>query len=261
MELIDTHCHVADEQFNADRADVLARAHTAGVTRILAVATCPAEWPLYLKLAEGDPSLRVALGLHPNNAVSFSPAGLAELGRLLKQHVGSAVAVGEIGLDFYRRHATPGQQLPVLRAQLELAAELDLPVVLHCRQAEGQLLAALEAHRAACGRPLRGVWHSFSAGPGHAREAVASGLHLGFNGILTYPKAEDVRRAAREVPADRLLLETDAPYLPPQPWRGRRCEPAYLVETARRMAQLRGVSLEEVAAQTTGNARKLFGCW
>ena len=258
LELADTHCHLPDSDFDADREQVLARAGEAGVTRILVVGTSPAAWPRYLALAQGHNEIRVALGVHPNSAKGFSLAALAELRRLLGEHRGRIAAVGEIGLDFFRNHATPDEQRPALQAQLDLAAELDLPVVLHCRNAEGEMLSVLRGHRERLGRPLKGVWHSFSATAAEARAAAELGLHLAFNGILTYPKAEGVRSAARAVPPARLLVETDAPYLPPQPWRGKRNEPAYLVETARRLAQERGVALEELARVTTGNARRLL---
>jgi TatD DNase family protein len=261
MDWVDTHSHLPDADFDADRDAVFARAAEAGVARHLVVGTWPADWPVYLALAEKTPGVRVALGFHPNRARAFSEAARCDLKAHLAQRRGLAAAVGEIGLDFYRDHATPDEQRPVFQAQLALAAELDLPFILHCRAAERELLEVLAKHQAQTGRPLKGVWHSFSAGPEEARQAVALGLHLAFNGVVAYPKAEGVRQAAREAPPDRLLLETDAPYLPPQPWRGKRNEPAYLVATARRVAELRGVPLEQLAQQTTANAQGLFGAW
>jgi TatD DNase family protein len=266
FELVDTHCHLPDSDFDADREQVLARAREAGVTRVLAVGTSPADWGRYLavagaalSLAAGDRvDIRAALGVHPNSAKAFTPAALAELRRLIGEHRGLIAAVGEIGLDFHRQHATPEEQRPAFQAQLDLAAELDLPVVLHCREAEREMLAVLRAHRERLGGPLKGVWHSFSATAAEARAAEELGLHLAFNGILTYPKAEGVRSAARGVSPARLLVETDAPYLPPQPWRGKRNEPAYVAETARRLAQERGVAFEELARVTTENARRLL---
>jgi TatD DNase family protein len=260
-DLIDTHCHLPEAAFDADRAAVLARAADAGIAGMLAAATSPEDWQAYLELAAGHSPIRLALGFHPNSAQAFSAAALGTLRELLSAHRGVVVAVGESGLDFYRDHCPPEVQRAALRGQLDLAAELNMPIILHCRQAEGELLETLAAHRARTGRAVKGVWHSFSAAPEEAREAVKLGLHLGLNGIVTYPKAEGVREAARQAPADRLLLETDAPYLPPQPWRGKRNEPAYLAEVARRVAEALGKPPAEVARRTTENARRLFGAW
>ena len=259
MELIDTHCHVSYPDFDHDRDAVLARAAEARVAFMLTVATDPGCWQRYLDLSEGRPQLRVALGFHPNHAETFSAGELLALKALFAKHRGKAVAVGETGLDFFREHCAPEIQRRAFQAQLDLAAELDLPFILHCRKAEREMLDVLAAQQAKLRQPLRGVWHCFSATPAFMREAVALGLHLGFGGILTYPKAQEVREAAREAPAARLLLETDAPYLPPQLWRGRRNEPAYMALTAQRLAEVRGLSVEELARLTTENARRLFG--
>ena len=259
MELIDTHCHVSYPDFDQDRDAVLARAAQARVALMLTVATDPGCWHRYLDLSEGRPQLRVALGFHPNHAETFSGGELLALKALFEKHRGKAVAVGETGLDFFRDHCSPEIQRRAFQAQLDLAAELDLPFILHCRKAEREMLDVLAAQQAKLKQPLRGVWHCFNGTPEFMQEAVALGLHLGIGGILTYPKAQEVRDAAQAAPAGRLLLETDAPYLPPQPWRGQRNEPAYVAETARKLAEVRGVSTEELARLTTENARALFG--
>ena len=258
MELIDTHCHVSYPDFDHDRDAVLKRAAQAGVALMVTVATDPACWHRYLDLSEGRPQLRVALGFHPNHAETFTGDDFLTLKSLFAKHPGKAVAVGETGLDFFREHCAPDIQRCAFQAQLDLAAELDLPFILHCRKAEREMLDMLAAQQAKQKKPLRGVWHCFSANPELMREAAGLGLYFGFGGILTYVKAQEVRDAAKEAPADKLLLETDAPYLPPQPWRGQRNEPAYVAETARKLAEVRGVSTEDIARITTENARHLF---
>ncbi len=261
MDLVDTHGHVCYPDFDRDRDAVLDRAKAAGVIGMLSVATGPDCWTRYLDLTEGRPPCRVALGFHPNYADTFSAANLELLRAAFARNAGKAIAVGETGLDFFRDSSAPEIQRQAFQAQLDLAADLGLPFILHCRKAEREMCDVLRAQRKKLGRPLSGVWHCFSATPEYMQEAVELGLHLGFGGILTYPKAQEVRDAALAAPSERLLLETDAPYLPPQPWRGQRNEPAYVLETARRLAQVRGVTLEEIAGVTTANARRLFKAW
>jgi len=168
------------------------------------------------------------------------------------------VAVGETGLDTFRDYCPIEIQRTVFQAQLDLAAERDLPFILHCRSTEREMLDTLKKQHAKLGRPLKGVWHCFSAPSAFMHEAVALGLHVGFGGIATYPKAHDVRTAARKAPADRILLETDAPYLAPQTWRGKRNEPAWVARVGETLAQLHDVSLEEVARVTSQNARRFY---
>lgn len=259
MDLIDTHCHVSYPDFDQDRDAVLKRAKDAGVSVMVTVATDPSCWNRYLDLSEGRPQMRVALGFHPNYAENFSEPALSDLRKLFEKHPGKAIAVGETGLDFFREHSSPVIQGTAFQAQLDLAAELGLPFILHCRKAEREMLDVLAAQQKRMGRPLRGVWHCFSASVAFMQEAVDLGLHLGFGGVLTYVKAQEVRDAAKAAPSERLLLETDAPYLPPQPWRGQRNEPAYVAETAKRLAEVRGLSVDEIAQLTTDNARRLFG--
>jgi len=259
MDLIDTHCHVSYPDFDHDRDAVLQRAAQAGVVQMVTVATDPTCWHRYLDLSEGRPQLRVALGIHPNSAQLFTRDAFQTLKELFAKHPDKTAAVGETGLDFFREHCAPDIQRRAFQAQLDLAAELHLPFILHCRKAEREMLDMLAAQQAKLSNPLRGVWHCFSATSELMREAAGLGLYFGFGGILTYAKAQEVRDAAKATPAEKLLLETDAPYLPPQPWRGQRNEPAYVAETARRLAEVRGVSVEDIARLTTENARRLFG--
>jgi len=259
--LIDSHCHLPDKGYASDLAAVLSRAREAGVTGMLIAATSPADWQAYLDLLAYGPSLRAALGFHPNCAKEYTPKTFERVRSLIRENRDTVVAVGEIGLDYFRDWATPEEQRPLLQKQLDLAAELDLPVVLHCRAAEEEMLAMLGRHRERLGKPLCGVWHSFTSQAVNARAAVELGLYVAFNGVLTYPKAENVREASRVVPDERLLLETDAPYLTPQPRRGQRNEPAYMVATAERLADERRTTLDQIARVTTENAQRLFGAW
>ena len=258
VALFDTHCHLFEPDFADDRPRVLERARRAGVTRILAVGCEPASWAAYLNGAASHPGLFLALGAHPNHAGEFGPERLRELRDLISAHRNRVAAVGETGLDFFRRHCPPDKQREAFRSHLDLAAEFGLPFVLHCRAAAGELLKILEDQRARQAAPLRGVWHSFAGTRDELQAAQDLGLHLAFNAVVTYPKADDVRAAARTVRDDRLLLETDAPWLPPQSRRGRRNEPAWLAETAERLAAERGVSTAELSRLTTANATALF---
>lgn len=258
MELIDTHCHVSYPDFDRDRDAVLARAKDAGVACMITVATDPSCWQRYLDLSEGRPQVKVALGFHPNYADTYSADAFKDLRARVEKNRDRVVAIGETGLDFFRDSTGPEIQAQAFQAQLDLTTELNLPFILHCRKAEREMLDLLAAHHKKLGAPLRGVWHCFSATVAYMQEAVELGLHLGFGGILTYPKAQEVRDAAKAAPIERLLLETDAPYLPPQPWRGQRNEPAYVAETAKRLAVVRGITEEELARTTSANARALF---
>jgi TatD DNase family protein len=252
---IDTHCHLDDPAFDPDREEVLARARMAGVEILILPGVEPEGIPRALALAERHPGLYVAVGIHPHVASQFSSQLLVQL-RSWARHP-RVVAIGEIGLDFYRDRSPREAQREAFRAQLELAGELGLPVIIHQREAREAVMEELERWLAA--RPgARGVLHAFSGDPAMARIAVEWGFLLGIGGPLTYPRAESLREAARAVGLDGLVLETDAPYLPPQPHRGRRNEPAYLRNVAEALAQLLGLPMEQIARQTTANACRLF---
>ncbi|WP_448592490.1 TatD family hydrolase [Thermoflexus hugenholtzii] len=252
---IDTHCHLDDPAFDPDREEILARARAAGVETLILPGIEPESIPRALALAERDPRLYVAVGIHPHVASTFSPQALAQL-RIWVQHP-RVVAIGEIGLDFYRDRSPREVQREAFRAQLELAGELGLPVIIHQREAREAVMEELERWIAA--RPgARGVLHAFSGDPATARIAVAWGFFLGIGGPLTYPRAEGLREAVKAIGLDGLVLETDAPYLPPQPYRGQRNEPAYLRDVAEALAQLLGLPVEQIARQTTVNACRLF---
>ncbi|MDI6631161.1 MAG: TatD family hydrolase [Bacillota bacterium] len=253
MQLTDTHCHLDDERFDPDRAAVVGRARAAGVTRIITVGYDLASSRRGIDLAGSLTGVFAVVGVHPHDAAAAPPDYIEVLRRLAREP--RVVAVGEIGLDFYRDLSPRPVQREVFAAQLRLARELGLPVVIHCRDAHGEVCEILK--REAAG--LAGVMHCFSGSWEEAEHFLALGFHISIAGPVTFPQSTKLVEVARRVPLDRLLLETDAPYLTPVPHRGKRNEPAYLVHTARRVAEIRGISLEELASATTENAARLFG--
>jgi TatD DNase family protein len=253
--LIDTHCHLDFERFDADRDAVLARARDAGVTRIVVPALDLENCRAVLHLAEKHDEVYAAVGVHPNSSAAWQDEWIETL-RQLAQHP-KVVAIGEIGLDYYWDKAPLDVQQQALAAQLALAAELELPVILHNRESSADLLALL-AMSPLMGRADPGVLHSFSANWTTAEAALGMGYDLGFTGPVTYKKADELRAVAARVPAERILIETDAPFLAPHPHRGQRNEPAYVTAVAERLAALRGVEAAVFAAQTTRNAERLF---
>jgi TatD DNase family protein len=242
VSLIDSHCHVNDPKFDEDRDAVLERALAAGVDTMVVI-----DAP---EFAERHPFLYATLGVHPHEAASATEETFARI-RDLAQHP-KVIAIGEIGLDYHYDFSPRDVQRRVFGRQLEIAAEFHKPVVIHTREAWDDTLAQMPS------LPYGGIMHCFTGTVEQARQAVERGFHLGFGGVLTFPKAEELRAAARQTPDDRLLLETDCPYLAPVPYRGKRNEPAFVVETARRLAEVRGTSLEAVAALTTSNFQKLM---
>ena len=256
MEIIDTHCHLNAPDFNQDRSAVFKRAADAGVVGFIMVATEPNDWRRSLDLAEAYTAARVAIGIHPHEASYYTTA----IGEDLKALAGNArvAAIGETGLDFFRNRSPRDKQYESFQAHLEIANEIQKPFILHCRAAEAEMLEVLEAFKKKIGRPLCGVWHCFTATSGYASRATALGLHFGLGGIATYPKASDLREVLAGLPEDRLVLETDCPYLPPQGWRGQRNEPAYLSKVVETLATVRKIAPAEVCRITTANARALF---
>lgn len=256
MRLIDTHCHLDFERFDADRDAVVARALAAGVERIIVPALDLANCTAVLALTERYECVRAAVGVHPNSAAGWQDDWLTAVGDFA-QHP-KVVAIGEIGLDYYWDSAPRDVQQRALRAQLALAAERSLPVIIHNRDASADVVALLrESPLANTERP--GVLHSFSAGPDVAAAVVEMGFYIGFTGPITFKKADELRAVATAVPLERILVETDAPFLAPQPQRGRRNEPAYVAYVAEKLAQIRGLDPDAFAAQTTANAQRLFG--
>ena len=252
--LVDTHCHLDFPEFDDDRDRVVAAARAAGVAAVITIGTDLPSSRRAVELAERYPEVFAAVGIHPHSAAEATPAALAELRRLARHP--RVLAIGEIGLDYYRGREQAEVQKRAFRAQLELAADLGLPVVVHNREAEADIWEELTRPG---GPRVRGVLHCFSAGVDWALRFCRQGLYIGLDGPVTFKNGERVREVARAVPADRLLVETDAPFLAPHPYRGRRNEPAWVRLVAERIAAERQCTLEELAARTTANAVRLFG--
>jgi TatD DNase family protein len=249
MQVYDTHCHIGlDGQVPPDEDH--ARAQAADVTALMVVGIDAASSAAARDLAR-LPGVRWSAGLHPNDSEAFDEQWPA-IEALAREP--ACAAVGETGLDCFRDRTPLDQQVRSLRAHLALARELDRPVIFHCRDAYEQLFEVLGQEE-----PVRGVMHCFSGGVDEARRSLELGLYLSFAGPLTYKKNDALREACAFAPADRVLVETDAPFLPPQSRRGKRNEPALIIETLTKLAEVRGLSLEDAAAQTFDNSVRLFG--
>lgn len=252
FKLFDSHAHLDASEFDADRAEVLRRARDTGVGDVLVPAATADGWPKLQELCAADPGLHPAYGLHPCFLSERVDDDLARLEDWLCGH--PAVAVGECGLDYYEPGLDRNRQLRVLQRHLELAHRFDLPLVLHARHAFAHVIEALRTF----GKPLRGVVHSFSGSLEQARELSRIGFSVGIGGPATHARAQRLRRVVAALPAEWLLLETDAPDQPGSQHQGERNEPAHLVEILECVAELRGDHPDELARQTTANARRLF---
>ena len=253
-ELIDTHCHLDLDPLAGSVEAVLARARTAGLCGCLTIGTSLEGSRASVELARRHPLLRAAVGVHPNEADGVTDETLAAIDALAGDPC--VAAIGEVGLDEYRQDASPASQRRVLRGFLEIAQRRRLPLALHCRNAYEPLLDLL---REASARLAGGVIHCASGPPAFIQGALALGFHVSFAGNVTFPNAHALRQLVPLVPDDRLLIETDAPFLAPQPVRGRPNEPAYVAHTAAALAHLRGTTVEALGALTSRNARRLFG--
>ena len=255
MSLVDSHCHLDSAEFDADRDEVVQRALDAGVQRMVAIGTGsgPPDLEAGIRLADKYAAFYATAGVHPHDAAKAGEADLQRLEQLLSHP--KVIAAGEIGLDYHYDFSPRDTQKAVFIQQMAIAAAARKPIVIHTREAWDDTLALIEQHWKPSGLP--GVMHCFSGGPAEARRSLELGFYLSFGGIVTFPKALDVHAAAREAPADRILVETDAPYLAPVPKRGKRNEPALVVHTARKLAELRGVDFEEVCRVTSENFRRL----
>ena len=254
MELIDTHCHLDEDAFAPDRDEVIARALAEGVAALVTIGTTAASSRQAVELAARYPAVFAVVGIQPNYVAEAKSGDWETIEELVQSP--KVVGVGETGLDRYWDYAPLELQQEFFRRHLELAKRRDLPFVIHCRDAEADVIAQLQQF--AAGGPLRGVMHSFTGSRDTARACLELGLHVSFAGMLTYKKNDALRDVAAYVPAERLLLETDAPYLAPIPKRGKRNEPAFVSYTAACLAEVRGVSVEQLAVQTAANARALF---
>jgi TatD DNase family protein len=256
MNAVDSHCHLADTKFRGEIEHVLARAGEAGVGTIVSVGAIGSIETdrLTVEIVERHDNVFAAVGVHPHDAKDASPERIAALKDLARSK--RVVAIGETGLDFHYMHSPREAQEDSLRRHLELATELNLPVVVHCREAEARMV---EIVREVGIPPRGGVIHCFTGDSAAARDFLMLGFHISFSGIVTFKTANALREAAREVPDDRILVETDAPYLAPEPYRGKRNEPAYVVKTVQTLAKVRGVEAERMAEQTSSNAMRFFG--
>ncbi len=252
MRLVDSHCHLDDPKFEEDREQVIERARLAGVERMMAIGTGngPPDLATAVRLADRYPFIYATIGVHPHDASKATSETFVKL-RELAAHP-KVLAVGEIGLDYHYDFSPREVQREVFARQLELASEAELPVVIHTREAWDDTVALLRE-----GVRNGGIMHCFTGDEQQAREALDLGMHLSFGGVLTFPKADAVRQAARITPEERLLVETDCPYLAPVPHRGKRNEPALMVETVKRLAEVRGRAAGEIAEATTGNFERL----
>ena len=257
--MIDSHCHLAGEEFVADLESVVSRARGAGVSTALCILSAgdQGEAERSARVQEAWPEVRFAVGVHPHQAGEFA-GRLSEarqtVRRAAERH--RACAIGEIGLDYHYDFSPRPVQREIFREQVELALELHLPVIIHTREATEETFEILRD--AGAGR-LRGVFHCFTGDEAMARSAFDMGFYVSFAGIVTFPRAESIRAAARMAPADRVLAETDAPYLAPVPHRGKRNEPAYVAEVVAKLAEIRGVPIDDLAAQVSANFATLFG--
>lgn len=263
--MVDSHCHLDLDQFDADRDEILARAQAAGVGLIVNPGIDLAHSRRAIELAEKYAPVYAAVGIHPNSSGDFGPAALDELRRLAAHP--KVVAMGEIGLDYYWDDVAPDVQAVAFQAQLELAAELGLPVIIHNRDASEDVARILREwvkrgatrHSPLATRPFLGVLHAFSGDLALAEEAYEWGFVLSLGGPVTFKNARDLHELASNLRQDRLMLETDAPYLTPHPFRGKRNEPGYIPLICDRLAELAGVSVREMAAASTVLALAFFG--
>ncbi|MGA2745780.1 MAG: TatD family hydrolase [Candidatus Sulfotelmatobacter sp.] len=259
---VDSHAHLDGKQFDSDRGEVIARALEAGVRTMVAIGNGdgPPVLDAGILLADKYSFMYATIGIHPHEARLADDAAYQEMERLARHP--KVIAWGEIGLDYYYDHSPRETQKQVFTRQMELAAAAKLPIVIHCRPSDGSddawknCLDMIKEQWAPQG--LGGVLHCFTGNGAQARRALDMGFMISFAGNLTFPKAQQIRDAALEVPLDRMLIETDAPYLAPVPHRGKRNEPAFIQETARRLGELRGLSMEEVGEQTSRNFYKFF---
>ncbi len=255
---VDSHAHIDGTEFDADREEVIQRARDAGVSAILNVGTGdPHSGALEraVELAEKHTDIYTAIGTHPHDARLFDDKAEQLIAKLIKQS-SRVIAWGEIGLDFHYDNSPREVQLKVFRRQLELAREANLPVIIHTREAEAETIEILKSQRGSGGLP--GIMHCFSGSLWLALQAIELGCYISFSGIVTFKNAQELLTIAKQVPWDRLLIETDCPFLAPVPFRGKRNEPAYVVEVARCLAGIHEKTVEEIGGITSGNFAKLF---
>lgn len=254
LELVDSHAHVDMSEFDADRTDMLARAQAAGVRNILAIGGAPGALGSSMAFAERYDWIYAAAGIHPHEAKLATSAHYDELVKLARHP--KFLALGEIGLDYHYDHSPRDVQQRVFVEQLELARPAECPIVIHCREAWPDCLTLLDQHWRSCG--LGGIFHCFSGTLEEARRGVEMGFMVSFAGNATYPKTQNLRDVAATLPLESILIETDSPFLAPQPFRGKRNEPAFVAEVARTLATVRNLAPQEFAAATAENFWRFF---
>jgi len=250
--LIDTHCHLDDPKFNSDRDEVIKRAADAGIGYIINVGSDLDNSKNAIAIAQKYPNVYATVGLHPHDASSLDDKSFSEFKKLSKSP--KVVAIGEIGLDYYRNLSPKGIQEKVFRKFLELAKETNLPVVIHAREADIDAMKILKEYK-----PLKGVLHCFSGSQEMLKEVLSLGFYISYTCAVTFKNAQNLRELVKNTPIERMMLETDAPYMAPQEFRGKRCEPAYVAILAKEIAKIKGLSVEDIARITTLNAYDLFG--
>ncbi len=253
--LIDTHCHLDFADFEEERDAIVARAHEVGVRQMVTISTRVRKLEALIALTERYPSVFCSVGTHPNSADQELDIQTEDLVRLANQHE-KVVAIGEAGLDYFYDTVKPEDQKTGFLRHIAAARQTQLPLVIHSRSADEDMAAILTEETGKGAFPF--ILHCFSAGPALARTGVELGGYISFSGILTFPKSEELREIAKTIPHDRLLVETDAPYLAPKRWRGKRNEPSYVVNTAEVLADTIGISMKEIAEITTANAFRCF---
>ena len=262
MTLVDSHVHLDHEQFRADLDAIIARAHEQGITRMLTIGTGdgPPKLDCAIELANQHDFIYATIGIHPHEAKLASDADFEEMAQLAKRP--KVIAWGEIGLDYFYDHSPRDVQQQVFLKQLQLAQSAKLPIVIHCRPSDRSenawedCLKLLREHWAEGG--VGGILHCFTGSWAHATQALDMGFMISFAGNVTFPKAQQIRETAKQAPLDRILIETDSPFLAPVPHRGKRNEPSFVKEVARQLGELRGLSTEEIGLQTTNNFYRFF---
>ena len=252
--LVDSHCHLDFPDFAAELDAVVARARAAGIARMVTISTKVKKQAQLIAIAEKYPDVFCTVGTHPHHASSEMDVDATMLVGLSKHP--KVVAIGEAGLDYHYDTGPRDDQLKSFREHIAAARETGLPLVIHARDCDADMAAVLTEE--VTKGPFKAVLHCFTAGAALARTAIDLGLYIGFTGILTFKSSQSLRDIAKSLPADRILVETDSPYLAPVPYRGKRCEPAYVAETAKVLAETRGVTEAEIARQTTENFFRLF---
>ncbi|MGE4351364.1 MAG: TatD family hydrolase [Bdellovibrionales bacterium] len=254
---VDSHCHLDFEQFDKDRDAIVQRARAAGVERMVTISTSLKSFPKVLQIAETYEDVYCSIGLHPHDA---DKEGHLVTGHCLVEQLNhpKIVGIGETGLDYFYEYSSREGQQEAFRKHIRAAIASGVPLIIHTREAEADTIRLLEEERKGCEDRLRGVLHCFSSNRELAEYAIQIGFYISVSGMLTFKKSENIREIIQDVPKDRLLIETDSPYLAPIPYRGKTCEPAYVVHTAQKLAEVKETPVEEMAKITTENFYTLF---